>query len=339
MNATNYLVTWMYSPSAEQNIVHHQTGKSNLQETQNLYWRCVFCLFESSHRNNKDTFKHLLYVNKMPPATIDGISTVDLIRTFNIDVRMIDERSLPPKGYYKAWSSQFVLLDILRQMQQFVESHDRVVILDSDVIFSKPVQQDFFNDIDKYNSLLYTIDYPVQRSVNGVSLEELRTMVTELSPENTNSLYCEGGELICFKGAILSRLLNTVNAGYQWSLARFEKGLQKFNTEEHLFSYSYWKLGLQPFTGNKYLKRMWTDLSSAVNLEPGDERRMLWHLPAEKKHGFVRYFRLMGKNGNSLAGHEQSLATMFRVNPSIRDRFAMMARIPLKKTYKLIKAL
>jgi hypothetical protein len=339
MIGTNYLVTWMYSPSKEQNIVHHQTGKSNLQTTQNLYWRCVFCLFESSHRNNNGAFEHILYVNKMPPEKIDGISTAELIKTFKIDVRTIDERSLPPKGYYKAWSSQFLLIDILRQMKEFIKTVDRVVLVDSDVVFTKPVQSDFFYDIDKYNSLLYTIDYSPQKSVNGLSLDELRKLVSELSNANSDSLHCEGGELICFKGAVLPQLFDAVMEGYTWALGRFQKGLSKFNTEEHLFSFAYWKLGLQPFTGNKYIKRMWTDLSSLVNLEPGDEKRLLWHVPAEKKHGFIRYFRLMGQNKNSLAGLEHTLPAMFRVRPSMRDRFVMIARIPLKKTYKLLKAI
>ena len=101
----------------------------------------------------------------MPPDTIDGISTAELIKAFNITVHIIDERSLPPKGYYKAWSSQFLLIDILRQMKDYVLPDDRVVILDSDVIFTKPVAEDFFQDIDKHYSLLYTIDYPSDKPV------------------------------------------------------------------------------------------------------------------------------------------------------------------------------
>lgn len=339
MKGNNYLVTWMYSPTDEQDIAHHQTGKSSLQSTQNLYWRCVFCLFESSHRNNKNIFKHLLYVNRMPPEMIDGVSTADLISTFNIEIHVIDERSLPPKGYYKAWSSQFLLIDVIRQLKEFVEPEDRVVLLDSDVIFTKPAGPDFFNDIDKFKSLLYTIDYPSHRQVNGLSLDELRSMVRELSSDDTSTLHNEGGELICFKGSILSPLLETLTTGYRWSRHRHEKGLSKFNTEEHLFSFAYWRLGLQTFTANKYIKRMWTDLSSAVNLEKGDENRMLWHLPAEKKNGFIRYFRLMSGNGNTLAGYESDLSSIFRVKPTMRDRLVMIARIPLKKTYKLLKAI
>lgn len=339
MKGSNYLVTWMYSPSDEQNLVHLQTGKSNLQATQNLYWRCVFCLFESSHRNNGGKFQHMLYVNKMPPKTIDGVLTSDLIKTFNINIHIIDERSLPPAGYYKAWSSQFLLIDVIRQMKEYVLPDDRIMIVDSDVIFTKPVTEDFFNDIDKHNSLLYTIDYPATKPVNGVSLNELREMVKDLSAKDPAGLYCEGGELICFKGQKLAELLATVSHAYQWSLSRFEKGLNKFNTEEHLFSFTYWSLGFPSFTGNKYIKRMWTDLSSVVNLEAGDEHRLLWHLPAEKKHGFIRYFRLMARNGFSLAGHERSIATIFRVKPNMRDRLMMMVRIPFKRTYKLLKAI
>jgi hypothetical protein len=339
MIPANYLVTWMYSPSEDQHIVHHQTGNSANQKTQNLYWRCVFCLFESSHRNNKGLFKHVLYVNKMPPDYIDGISIADLIKTFGIEIHKIDEQSLPPKGYYKAWSSQFLLLDMLRQMTAYIKPEDRVVILDSDVIFSKPVTADFFNELDKHRSLLYTIDYPVDREVNGISLRQLRSMMSEITNKETTDLYCEGGELICFKGEILEQLAHETREGFKWSLKRFERGLPKFNTEEHLFSFAYWKVGLQPFTANVFIKRLWTDLSSAVNIETGDEQRLLWHLPAEKKNGFIRYFRLMGKNNYSLAGFEHKLKSMFRIKPTMRDKIAMMARIPLKKTYKLLKAI
>lgn len=339
MTSNNYLVTWMYSVSGGQDIVHHQTGKSSRQATQDLYWRCVFCLFESSHRNNNGAFQHILYVNKMPPETIDGISTTELINAFNIRILFINERSLPPKGYHKAWSTQFILIDILRQLKDLVLPNDRVVVLDSDIIFTKPVPDDFFSDIDKHQALLYTIDYPAERKINGVSTNDLRDIAKLLSTNETNLLRYEGGEIACFKGEILSQLQEELALGYEWSLKRHAQELPKFNTEEHLFSYVYWKLGLQPYTANKYIKRMWTDLSSAVNLEPGDEQRLLWHLPAEKKHGFIRCFRLMGGNGFSLRGREHQLAAIFRVKPSVRDRFMMMARIPLKKTYKLLKAI
>lgn len=331
MKATNYLISWMHTPS--------QVQKTGMFYDANMYWRCVFCLFESSHRNNKELFHHILYVNKMPPEKIDGVSTAEMIKAFKIEILTIDEQSLPPQGYYKSWSSQFLLLDILRQMSSYVKPEDRVVILDSDVIFSKPVHFDFLSDIDTNRALIYTIDYPIDKEVNGTSLRQLREHSKEITGNEDPAVFCSGGEFICFKGEIIDQLSTELQSAYSWSLHRFKKGLPKFNTEEHLFSFAYWRLGLNPYTANKYIKRLWTDFSSAVNLEAGDEHRMLWHLPGEKKNGFIRYFRLMAKNNNSLQGYESSLKSIFRIKPTLRDKIAMMSRIPIKKTLKLLKSI
>jgi hypothetical protein len=339
MKGTNYLITWMHSSAKGEKIVHHQSGDSDQLKTQNFYWRCAFCLFESSWRNNKDLFKHILYVNKLPPETIDGISTDVLIKKFNIDIRFFPVRSLPPKGFYKAWSSQFLLLDIFDEITQFIKPEDRLVVLDSDCIFSKPVTFDFLNDIDTHGGLLYTIDYPLNRQTNELSTEMLRSLTTQWAGKECDNVFYEGGEFVCMKGDRFIEFSKTARNVFNWSVERFQQGLPKYNTEEHMFSAAFGVIGMKPFTGNKYIKRLWTDLSSAVNLETSDEQRLIWHLPAEKRNGFVRYFRLMGSNNHSLAGHEQKLTNIFRIRPTLRDRLTMMAKIPLKKGYRMIKSI
>src|SRR5690349_13456125 len=296
MKGTNYLVTWMYSSAKGEKIVHHQSGDSDQQKTQNLYWRCVFCMFESSWRNNKDLFTHVLYVNKLPPETIDGISTDALVKKYNIDIRLFPVRSLPPKGFYKAWSSQFLMLDIFDEITQFIKPEDRVLILDSDCIFSKPATPDLLNDIDTYGGLLYTIDYPPNKPSNGLSTEMLRALTTERTGNNSEGVFYEGGEFVCLKGEKFPAFAREARNVFNWSVERYKQGLPKYNTEEHMFCAVYGTLGIKPFTGNKYIKRLWTDMSSAVNLEPADEQRLIWHLPAEKKNGFVRCFRLLAGN-------------------------------------------
>lgn len=339
MTGTNYLITWMYSSVAGEKVVHHQSGgNSDQQKTQNLYWRCVFCLFESSYRNNKDVFSHILYVNKFPPESIDGVSTNDLVKKYNIDIRTFPVRSMPPKGYYKAWSTQFLLLDIFDEIVQFIKPEDRLLILDSDCIFSKPVTSDFFRDVDSYGGLLYTIDYPHDKPGNGLSTKMLRALATEMTGKNSDDLFYEGGEFICLRGDMLDGFSKTARSAFNWSLQRFAQGLPKYNTEEHTFCVVYWLLGLTPSTGNKYIKRLWTDMSSGVNIEPNDEHRFIWHLPAEKKNGFIKYFRILGKNNYSFEGFEKDLISIFRVKPSFGDRLAMIAKIPLKKTYRMLKA-
>jgi hypothetical protein len=274
----------------------------------------------------------------MPPPTVDGISTDALIKKYKIDIRKFPVRSMPPRGFYKAWSTQFLLLDIFEEVLRFIKPEDRLLILDSDIIFSQPVPGEFLEDIDKHKALLYTIDYPVDKQSNGLSTREVRDLATELTGKPSDDLFYEGGEFVCMKGFLLSDFLEKAREVFNWSLERYSQKLPKFNTEEHTFCVVYWMLGLEPFTGNKYIKRLWTDMSSAVNIERGDELRMLWHLPAEKKNGFMRYFRLLGKNNYTIEGSEKELPGMFRIKPTLGSRISMMAKIPLKKTYKLIKA-
>jgi len=73
------IVTWMYSSPMGEQISHAQIGKScDTIEAQNIYWRCIFLLFESSTRLNRET-RHILFVNQNPPRSIDGIKIDELI--------------------------------------------------------------------------------------------------------------------------------------------------------------------------------------------------------------------------------------------------------------------
>ena len=186
---------------------------------------------------------------------------------------------------------------------------------------------------------MYTIDYPPTKPSNELSREMLRALTTERTGKNSEGVFYEGGEFVCLKGEKFPAFAREARNVFNWSVERYKQGLPKYNTEEHMFCAVYGTLGMKPFTGNKYIKRLWTDISSSVNLEPADEQRLIWHLPAEKKNGFVRYFRILGRNGNSLAGYEKQLPSIFRIKPTLRDRLTMMAKIPLKKTYRMIKSI
>ena len=63
-----------------------------------------------------------------------------------------------------------------------------------------------------------------------------------------------------------------------------------------MFSLLAERLGLRNDTGNRYVKRMWTT-SQYCNVAPGDEALSVWHLPAEKKAGLHRLYRLLEREG------------------------------------------
>src|SRR6266545_2621668 len=133
----------MYSTPPGDKVMHYQVGAdSDLQATQNVYWRCLFCLFESSQRLNGD-IRHILFVNKPPPAEIDGIDTARLIRSFNIELVTLKHFTRPPKDYFAAWNTQFIVLDVLDWLAGNVAKEDVVIVLDSDCIFNRPIGNEF----------------------------------------------------------------------------------------------------------------------------------------------------------------------------------------------------
>lgn len=334
----SYLVTWMYSLDAGDKVAHLQTGKnSDSLKVQNIYWRCLFCLFESSHRKNGDKVKHVLYVNKLPPLYIDGISTQDLIEKYKIEIKEFKTFTRPPKGYYKAWSTQFLILDILKDASFYMSAEDRLILLDGDCIFSKPLPDEFYNELDKEKALFYTIDYPIDHVNHELTLSDLRQITQEMSGRKCIDMNYQGGEIICLSGVIIKAFHDKAREIYAQSIKRFEEGKKKYNTEEPLFSAVSWELGLKSYGANPYIKRLWTDLASGVNLEENDVNLTIWHLPGEKKHGFKNTFRLLSqKNGYSLHAFENDLKRYYRIEPSTKDKLYMSTKGQLKKIYKAV---
>ena len=77
---------------------------------------------------------------------------------------------------------------------------------------------------------------------------------------------------------------------WETCLARFAAGKSKFNEEAHFLSYLYAKLGYTNAPANPYIGRIWTGLKYR-NASAKDFELMIWHVPAEKKHGIKRLFQ------------------------------------------------
>ncbi|MGC2424880.1 MAG: hypothetical protein WA666_11080 [Nitrospirota bacterium] len=296
----NIIVTWMYCHQrGDITDYPNVKGKIDIPETQNYYWRCVFSLFDSSYRVNSDC-RHLLFINQKPPSELDGININELIKRYGIELYEIKKCTRPPAGFYNAWTSQFTMLDILDELSDLVQegnisADDICMLLDSDCIFYKPLPDDFLNHVRENRALPYWMDYPLEHEVNGNTITQLKQLASEYGVNITGPFRYVGGELICGLGSELKAISEVTRKTYDQSVERFKNNLRKFNTEEHLFSYVYHKLGYTSSSANKYIRRIWTDGSVYRNaLESGRELIIL-HLPDQKKKGFVRYFREMGK--------------------------------------------
>lgn len=292
----NIVATWMYTSPANENILHDQVGKkSSSLKTQNYYWRCVFLMFESSYSLNKSV-RHLLFLNKYPPKFIDGISTCQLIDKFEIEIITLENLSKSPEGYYGSWNTQFIVLDVLDWLKENIYEEDALFLLDSDIIFNKPISSQLIQELNDKKALLYTLDYHEDHIINGLSRTELLSLSLELDKNlDISEFQYNGGEFICVKGSELGKICSVGRKVYNECLARNSTNLPKFNEEAHLLSYLAHKLVYEPYSANTYIKRIWTDRSTYSNVDGLEGELTFWHLPSEKESGFVKAFKYINK--------------------------------------------
>ena len=98
-----------------------------------------------------------------------------------------------------------------------------------------------------------------------------------------------GGECYVVPAGPRDRLLARAETAWQDSLQRWRDGGPHFVTEEHLLSYALRGADVLPL--DPYAKRIWT--AAKHRSVSGTEWDLtVWHLPAEKEHGFRELYPL-----------------------------------------------
>jgi len=335
----NIIATWMYSSPDGEHIKHSQVGDSSCnQKVQDYYWRCVFLLFESSSRLNSDV-RHILFVNKYPPDFIDGVDTNALLKQYKIEVVEFEKTTISPSDYYEEWNTQFIILDVLDLLKNNVDTDDNIFILDSDIVFNKAVNDNILNALNRYGALLYSIDYDEGYCINGLTRRELLAIAREMNANfPADEFIYSGGEFFCCKGSEISSIADMARESYRISLERHLNGLDKFNEEAHLLSYVYHVLGYRTHTANDYIKRIWSDRSDFSNIDGSELDLVFWHLPAEKKAGFVDVFRSFRNNDGVYTLTVNNLAQAYRIEEPFMSRLFRYFKQAIHSAYQVLQA-
>lgn len=322
-----WVVTWMYSSPPGENILHHQVGRrSSSARVQAFYWRCVFVLFESSARHNPGA-RHLLFVNRPPPPVIDGIDTTLLMRQLHIELVLLERLTLAPPDYHSAWNTQFLVLDILDVMARRAAGDDSVLILDADMIFHRPFDQAWRARVAHLGALLYSLEFDEDADNNGLTGRQLLALARELDPAFAAPRFVySGGELVACRGDRVGTIAADARAVFEQCLERHRQGLRKFNEEAHLLSFVYHRHGYATHTANDLVRRIWTDRTTYCDARPAeDDALVLWHLPSEKRHGFVKAFRAFQREGEVYRLVLPDPHRTYRLRESVRDRWLRLA--------------
>ena len=290
-------------------------GVSSSAVFQDVYWRCVTCFFDSSIRKNAGV-PHYLFTNTDLPV-IDGVDLAQLFQWWKIQIIPLPITYRLPRGAAKSWGNQFYILDIIKYLAKHRLS-DEIIVLDCDCIWRGPVTS-VSDAILHYGCLTYTLDqdhYGWDAKINGVTRQELARALHEWAGEcgidvadgvsNATKLHYHGGEIFAATRDVCCDLAAMIDPFWDWCL-KTGPDHSAVEEEAHFLSILYGLHGYSAYTANPFVKRMWTTFR-VNNVEQSDLELVIWHLPAEKRSGFDRFF------GQMTGGRVVNLAALNQEN-------------------------
>ncbi len=281
--------TWLHAETKGTESLYPQVGgASSSSAFQDIYWRCVMLFFASSVRHNPEA-AHRLFTTVAQVPDVGGFSTSGFLKRLGVEVVQVPFTYLPPPGYYGAWRNQFYILDIIRHLDTQGADDEQYVILDSDCVFTGSVDQ-LSRQLSHHGVLALDLDLPLDEDINGLTQRDMKQIFEEIGqPCPADAARYYGGEFFAATSEAVHRLAREVDPLWETCLARFSAGKLKFNEEAHFLSFLYAKLGYGGAPANPFAGRIWTGLKFR-NTSPKDFDLIIWHIPAEKKHGIKRLY-------------------------------------------------
>lgn len=290
-NKDIYIATGIYCDLKGEESKYFQVGGiSSSEQFQSIYWRCVVVNFASSVRNNPNA-NHILFTNLNYIPNIGKFKTEEFFLNLGIKIVSLPFTYQPPPGYFGAWRNTFYMFDIIKYFCNNCDSmNDNFIILDSDCVWIDSADG-IVKLLEEYGLISYEINYSYTHVVNGLSRVNMRSIYEEMGYQTIDEApKYFGAEICAAKGRDIIKLSSEIDFIWEISLKRFADHQPRFNTEEHMLSFAYNKLGYTAGTANFYIKRIWTTLFNYKNACDEDFELNIWHVPSEKKYGIKRLF-------------------------------------------------
>lgn len=285
-----FITTWLYLEDKNEGGIYPQVrGNPSSAKVHDIYKRCLVTFFHSARRVNTDA--HLLLfsnINLNLSSSPLDIKLVETLSMLNVEIIVVPYTFRPPSEQLN-WRNQFFVLDILNHLSKQLHSSDLCLVLDGDVIWSGAAStNEMWDQLFKEGSLTMLPIESFDENINGLTLQELKSLSHMLGNLKKNEVKYAGGEFIALRGDKLQEIV-TISAEI-WK--KYNDLLQSsqidFIEEAHFLSIVYSLARIEFGTGNRYIRRIWTQIFHYSNREVGDMNLVIWHLPAEKRFGIRR---------------------------------------------------
>lgn len=289
----DYIATWFYKESDQEASFYPQMGeKGNSALVHSIYMQIQIPFFITFHHYNPKA--HFLFFTNLQAGDLPPYLQ-RLFKKLNVEVISKPYTSRPPKGWYAAWQNQFYVYDILKEMENRMQTDDCLLISDADCLCRTPLDS-LFEQTRRDGSALYEFITDKDYVINGITLPQMNKFYKACynqEPQKPITYY--GGEFIALRQDAIKKINAEFPVMWNFNLKYAQTGQPKLNEEAHVMSILAERLQLRNRTANQYVKRMWTN-PQYNNVRMGDENYPVWHMPYEKKRGLYYLYQMLEKD-------------------------------------------
>lgn len=316
----NIIATGFVADTEETATEFPSAGKNSADlRFQAVYWRCIASFFYTARVNNPDA--ELILFSNIAPPMVDRVDLSAVLRRLSVNVVNLPLTFRLPQDGISRWGSVFYVLDIIYWML-INRSNHRFALLDSDVVIAGNLEP-LFAALANQPFGGYRIDYPDGHSVNGLTPRAAAAIASRLSQNrDLATLPIYGGELFLGYTAALAYWKEKIGCLWQECL-NLARGEERITTEEHFWSIFYAIHSVNVVDQNPFIKRMATYRRFNTVVD-GDQHKLIWHMPAEKKRGFADLFAYLKRRNFDIERDSNRLRDLM-------GRFLGVPRTSLRK--------
>ncbi len=283
------IATWLYLEGVGEDGIYPQVpGRSSTSNFHDTYKRCLVTFFTSARATNEHA-ELLLFSNidlHLSQRDFDKKILI-LLEKLSVSIIILPYTFSPPPEQ-KIWRNQFFVIDVLKYFSTNLKEHDLCLILDSDIIWSGSTKtEELWKDLTHFGSLNMLPISDQNELINGSTMSDLEEASKLFGILHSPQQYA-GGEFIALRGDKLKLVYKSSETLWEKYISYASTGKVKFMEEAHFLSIIYASLKFPFGNGDKYVKRIWTQVFHYSNRNDSDLNLTLWHLPAEKRFGIRR---------------------------------------------------
>jgi hypothetical protein len=206
-----------------------------------------------------------------------------------------------PGTWQASFRNQFYLFDILSVLGS-MGGFDHALVADSDCVWVDSFAR-ISESLEGSECALMEIPYEPDKVVNGLSRDELRPLMDRLGmqPKLAGPPSYFGGECVVFSREMCNRISLRAMEVFA-TLVELHRADHRVVCEEaHLLAMVMAESSINYVDLRPLVKRIWTSRRFR-NATDADLSLALWHLPAEKKFGFMRLYRRLAAHPDLLEG-------------------------------------